>query len=157
MRTLASVALYALLLAACVGTPEPVLRTGLPDTGGPAPHAVHDRRLRQWMAEMNALMFERMRTELELDRERRRQAERIAGTAADLERTIGRIIDTLPRLALSPNERTTFLALADTLRSQVQTLKVQAQRNYIDALPDTLEHIQATCTACHRLFRKADR
>jgi hypothetical protein len=139
----------AALVAGCASAPE-----GLPDTGNPALHAVDDERLRELMGEMNNLVFERMRTELDIDRERRRKALKIAEVAGNMAQTVGAIIDTLPGLGLSPNEQTTFLTLADKLRSRVRTLEEQANRNYIDAIPGTLEQIETTCTGCHQLFRK---
>jgi cytochrome c556 len=145
--------LFTLLtvMAGCSAQPK-----SLPDSGRPALHAIHDSQLHQLMAEMNHLMFERMRTELEIDQERRKKSLKIAKVASEMSNTITDVIDTLPRLALSPNEQTTFLTLADTLRSRVKTLEEQAHRNYIDAIPETLEQIAATCTGCHHLFRTLD-
>lgn len=141
-------------MAACSTAPEQHTPTSLPNTGQPALHALHDTRLRDLMAEMNSLMFERMRTELELDQERRQRARQIAASAAGLTRTIDAIVATLPRLNLNPGEQTTFIALANKLRGQTKLLEEQASRNQIDAMPATLDQMASTCTACHQLFRK---
>lgn len=128
------------------------------NTGSTALHAIQDARLRALMREMNSLMFERMRTELEIDRERRQKAAQIGRVADEMARTVVDIIDSLPRLSLEEDEKIMFLILAEKLRSQVKMLKQQADHNYIDAIPGTLERITTTCAACHQLFRKpADR
>lgn len=127
---------------------------GQSDTEAPALHAIHDARLRNLMREMNSLMFERMRTELELDQERRQKAVQIGRVAAEMEQTVGDIIDSLPRLSLNEDEQISFLALAEKLRNQVRMVKEQADHNYIDAIPGTLQHITTTCTMCHHLFRE---
>ena len=141
--------------AACVSTHDDRLFSQrLSDTGAPALHAVHDARLRNLMREMNSLMFERMRTELELDQERRQKALQIGRVAAEMEETVADIIDSLPRLPLNEDEQISFLALAEKLRDQVRMVKDLADHNHIDAIPGTLRQMTTTCTMCHHLFRK---
>lgn len=121
--------------------------------GSPALHAVQDRRLRELMQEMNALLFERMPTELELDRERRLKAAQIAAAAEAMARTVDDIAAALPRLDLTPEEQAVFGIMAERLRERVATLLAQARANYIDGIPATLDAIGATCDGCHQLFR----
>jgi len=116
-------------------------------------HAIYDARLRDSMREINNLMFERMLTELEIDQERRQKSAQIGRLADEMGRAVDYIIDSLPRLPLDENEKIKFLTLADQLRNQVKMLRKQADHNYIDTIPDTLEHITTTCVTCHQLFR----
>ncbi|HUL11381.1 MAG TPA: hypothetical protein VLU73_04320 [Methylococcaceae bacterium] len=139
---------------ACSTSPEHAVPKTLPNTGQPALHAVQDARLHELMVEMNSLMFDRMRTELDIDRERRQRATQIAEVARSLSNTINAILATLPTLKLNPDEQTAFLALANKLRDQAGQLEQQASHNYIDAIPQTLDQMTHTCTACHGLFRK---
>jgi cytochrome c556 len=123
-------------------------------TEEPGAHAIQDVRLRARMRELDALMYERMRTELELDRDRRRQAREIAAAAADLSRTVAAIVATAPGLPLTADEQVRFLALAEQLRNRADRLREQAEQGQIDAIPGTLAEITAVCGSCHRLFRK---
>jgi cytochrome c556 len=151
----ASVLILSLMSVASCGTSPPGMAPrALPDTGNPALHAVQNARLHALMTEMNSLMFDRMRTELDIDRERRRRAAQIAEVAQAMSRTIDGVLATLPSLDLAPGEQETFAALANKLRGQAGQLEKQARRNYVDAIPQTLDQMTLTCTACHELFRK---
>ncbi len=124
------------------------------EVGHPALHAVHNNRLRELMARMNALMQERFLTEPELDAEHRRYAQQISDTAQNLSQTIDSISTTLPSLKLSTTEQTTFTALVTTLREQTKTLSAQAKQNHVGNISHVLGQIETTCTSCHTLFRK---
>ncbi|MCK7579329.1 MAG: cytochrome c [Chromatiales bacterium] len=99
-------------------------------------------------------MFDRIRTEMEIDRERRKHALAIAESAGALASTIDAVVKELPQLNLSAAEQTTFTALAVKLLRQTERLQKQATRNHIDAIPGTLEQMALTCTSCHQLFRR---
>lgn len=138
---------------ACTPNSSPFGPGGLPETGRPALHAVQNERLHDLMDEINSLMFERMRTQLDIDRERRRRAGEIAEVARAMSERAGEMLSTLPELKLSPEEQTTFAALAKKLRAQSMQLEEEASSNYIDAIPQSIERMSLTCTACHELFR----
>ncbi len=121
--------------------------------GTPALHAVQDARLRILMNEMNALLFERTPTELELDQVRRQKATQIADVADAMSRAVDEIVQNLPQLSLTGEEESVFLVLAGRLRDQVTTLQAQARGNYVDSIPGTIEQMSATCDGCHQLFR----
>lgn len=140
--------------AACSTTDEKQLTSlGLVNAKSVSLHAIYDARLRDSMREIDNLMFERMLTELEIDQERRQKSAQIGRLADEMGRAVDYIIDSLPRLPLDENEKITFLTLADQLRNQVKILRKQADHNYIDTIPDILEHITTTCMTCHQLFR----
>lgn len=144
----------AMVLAAIAAGCATPGRGALPRPEEPGAHAIQDARLREKMRELDALMYERMRTELEIDRDRRRQAKEIAVVAADLSRTVAAIVAAAPGLPLTADERSRFLALAEELRIRVDRLREQAGQGQIDAIPGTLGEITAVCGSCHRLFRK---
>lgn len=144
--------LCALLMTACTAEKHPVRE--LPDTGKPALHAVQSERLRNLMMQLNDLMFERMQTEVALDRERRQLAGEIAAASAIMLATVKDIPQALPALSLDSKERQSFLNLSARLEEQVTLLKQEAELNYVDAIPQRLERIVATCNACHQSFRK---
>lgn len=149
-----AIVIVAMLLSACTSTSQPATHSGLPDTGQPALHAVSDARLRQLMDQMNGLMFDRFKTEPDIDRERRSYALKMADAADKLGSAVDVILSRLPALNLNPDEQTAFRALAGKLRTQTNVLNTQAKLNRIDAIEPTLEQITATCSSCHSLFRK---
>jgi hypothetical protein len=124
-----------------------------PNSAGQPSHAVQNARLHDLMTEMNSLMFDRIRTELDIDRERRRRTAQIAEVARAMSGMIDGILATLPDLNLAPAEQTSFASLANRLRNQARQLEEQARRNSVDAIPHTLDQMTLTCMACHRLFR----
>ncbi|MGZ5052425.1 MAG: hypothetical protein ACXWF8_14460 [Methylobacter sp.] len=122
-------------------------------TGRPALHAIYDDKLRVLMEKMDTLTQDRFMTQTELDQERHKYAQGIAGIAGDLRQTVTRVIERMPALQLSDNEQQTFLALAQKLSEQSGQLQEQAQLNRIDALDDLIHQINMTCNSCHTLFR----
>jgi hypothetical protein len=142
-------------LAACAPATQELPRSGLPDTGQPAIHAVTDGKLRELMNQMNALMFDRFTTQPQLDQERRAYALKMAKTANTLSTTSVHIRSRLPELNLNEGEQATFLALAGKLHDQAKKLESQASQNQIDNIAATLDQISHTCSACHALFRES--
>lgn len=152
-RTLLAIML-AILLVPGVGAEDKRRKPeGTGQDGAPALHAVQNDRLLELMNRMNALLFERMPTELEIDQERRRQAAEIAQVADAMAGTVDEIVASLPQLALAEDENTVFMVLAGRLREHVTTLQAQAHGNHIDGIPATVERMGATCDGCHQLFR----
>lgn len=143
--------LFPLLISCADSIPRSISHS---ETGTPALHAVHNTQLRELMGRMNGLMQERFLTAPELDAEHRKYAQQISNTAQSLLQTINTISATLPSLNLTTAEQTTFLALVSKLREQTQTLQEQTKQNHLNAISNTLEQIDTTCTSCHALFRK---
>lgn len=144
----------AILLGGCstkLQTPAPAT---LHDTGDPALHALQNERLRELMVRMNRLVFEQIRTEIEIDQDRRHKALRIAEVAGELQQSADAIIAARASLNLGQSESTAFIALATKLKGQAIQLESLARHNQIEALPEVMMQITNTCTACHSLFRK---
>ncbi len=153
-RPILPILLLLTLLSCADSTPRSFSNAGHSETGQPALHAVHDNQLHELMDRMNSLMQERFLTEPELDVERRKYAQRIFKTAQNLSQTLDAILTASTKLKLSNVEETTFQALAQKLRKQVQELQKQAEQNRMEAIPGTLEQMNSTCISCHALFRK---
>lgn len=149
-----AIVIVAALLSACTSTSQPATHAGLIDTGPPALHAVSDARLRELMDHMNGLMFDRFKTEPDIDRERRSYALKMADAADKLGSTVDILLSRLPALNLNPDEQTAFRALAGKLREQANALNTQAKLNHIDTLEPMLDQMTVTCSSCHTLFRK---
>lgn len=146
-----------LLLSACASPQQHTPRNPELDTGQPALHAVVETRLRGLMDQMDSIFQERFMTEPERDRERRKEALKIAEAAGSLGKTVDAILLQMPELHLPEHEQTIFRALAVKLREQAAELQRQAQQNQIDIIPQSLDQLAATCTSCHTLFRKLEK
>ncbi len=105
------------------------------------------------MNEFNALMFEQMYTELELDQQRRKKAKAIAEAAAALNRTVTELPGILSNLQLTADEQDVFRGLAVDLQRQASSLEEHADRGDVEALRPMLYRMNTTCNACHSLFR----
>ncbi len=155
MRKIYLPVVWVLLVGSCsTGRIAPTSTGGRSETGRPALYAIHNSELHELMAKMDSLMQERFMTETQLDSERRKFSQRIADSALGLSKTVDAIIAKMSGLSLSPQEQTTFLALAGKLHQETEQLHDLASRNRIDAIDDTLHQINTTCISCHALFRK---
>lgn len=159
---MSAVRVKALLLAGALagGLPAGGCRAPAADRPGlrsvdapPALHAVSSERLRQIMQRMDSLMFERMQTELELDRQRLRHVRALAEAAAELERTVDWIPGAVDDMGLSPEDRSRFLDLAGILRGEAGALRDRAEAGDLGALRHSLQRLESTCKACHGLYR----
>ena len=142
------------ILLGCSASPQTRHPNTLHDTGNPALHAVQNERLNDLMLRMNALIFEQIRTEIEISQDRRRKALRIAKAAGKLQQSVDLIIAVQPSLNLEQHESAAFVALANKLKKQAIQLENLARDNQIKALPEYMTQITNTCKACHSLFRK---
>lgn len=143
---LSALVLILALLAGC--------SSALPPQRGPALHAIQNQDLRGLMAEINGLLLsEKEMTEQQRDARRREYNQKIAETAATMDKAVDGIIAALPKLGLSQTEQATFLALADRLRGKSREVWKLASDNRSDGISAALEQMDATCKACHRLFR----
>ncbi len=118
-----------------------------------APHALRSARLRDVMVRLDALVYERMYTELDLDTERARHAGALADAAADLAGTTDALPELAGGLALTDAEAGRFRDLANRLYSQAVEIQGLASREEYRQLRPAFERLQSTCGACHALFR----
>jgi cytochrome c556 len=106
------------------------------------------------MRELDRLRSARLPQELDLERERRRQAEALARTARALAETSGEIGAAAPLGEFSPAERAEFDGLAAALRARAERLAADAPSLDPAALDARLAELDATCAACHHRFRR---
>jgi cytochrome c556 len=149
----ASLAAGLLSLAAgvaCAGQPPAV--PYLEDTGRPAVHAVHGQRLQTIMRRLEALMFERQRTAVDIARERRTHLRETQAVAEELLASIPYIVPSAEDL--SDEDRHVFEGLVTKLEAQVRGLAVLAGEGKADVIPRQFDAITTTCNACHTSFRE---
>lgn len=147
MRTpFCSVIALTLLLSACSAL-EPA------QTPTTIQHAIHDQQLRMLMDRLDGLMHERLLTEPEREAASRQQLPALIAAAQQLAQTVDALRARLPSLSLTAAEQTRFAALAEQLRDQAHSVRMYAEQNRADHVAAVAEHMQATCAACHALFR----
>lgn len=110
-------------------------------------------RISVLLDQMDTLMTDQNRTEIELDQDRKYKALRIADSAAELQRTVDIILKIQPTLDLSEHQAPVFTKLANQLKEQGAELENLARHNQIDALKPAMRRTKNTCMTCHSLFR----
>lgn len=116
-------------------------------------HAIMTDRISDSIDRMDTLLHDQIRTETELDQDRRRNAAKIAIAAGELQQSVDMILALQPKLPLNKDEAPEFIALASQLKHQAATLQDLAQHNRIDGLRPAVERVKTTCNTCHKLFR----
>lgn len=103
--------------------------------------------------QLNTLMFEQHRTESELDALRGERSGQVATAARRLRQSALRISETPPAEtgALDAPER--FAALAGQLAEHAGELARLAQAEQVTRYQSVTSRINATCDACHGLYR----
>ena len=144
--------LVLMLLSACVmnDSNRPDRKHNL---AHPQLHAVMTDRINVLLDQMDTLMTDQNRTEIELDQDRKYKALRIADSAAELQRTVDIILKIQPTLDLSEHQAPVFIKLANQLKQQGFELEQLALHNKIDALKPAMQRTKNTCMTCHSLFR----
>ncbi len=149
-----TVLLSAVLVAtSCAPGPRESYRSRAASTDQASLHAVHSDRLHELMGDLQDLTFGRLPQEHDTEADRAKLLSEVVAVSDDLVNTADMLKLAMPELDLTAKEQTTFASLTDKLREQAQTLKQQGQNNLADELPNTLDQMQATCTACHSMFR----
>ena len=105
------------------------------------------------MQRLNNLMLERNLTEPELDSQRRRTILLVLEVVKGAESSLDCILETAQRLKLNEYQLKRFHALANKLRVEAKTLRIQAETHQLSSIPATLDKMNNTCTSCHALFR----
>ncbi len=145
----AALGLLAVGLSSC-STSEQRYHRRLASTGKPALHSVQSERLRDIMAR---LRFDPMPQETDSASERERQMREAADVAAAMAEAARSIPDAVGSVQLAETDRAVFLKLADKLGEQARELSATAKGGDYAATGRSLERVQATCNACHSLFR----
>lgn len=144
--------LVLMLLSACVMN-DSNRPDGKHNLAHPQLHAVMTNRINVLLDQMDTLMTDQNRTEIELDQDRKYKALRIADSAAELQRTVDIILKIQPTLDLSEHQAPVFIKLAKQLKQQGAELEQLALHNQIDALKPAMQRTKNTCMTCHSLFR----
>lgn len=117
------------------------------------PHASGLESMRTTMRRIEALMYERTMTELEVARERGRQAARIAALADELALAATRLAAEEPEVLGPGADVDRFVANAEYLAAEAARLASLAEEGRFDALPAGLDRVVSACARCHVAYR----
>lgn len=116
-------------------------------------HVIRSEKLRIIMRQMELIMYDRMQSDLELDKQRMRRAEEIAVTAGELAAAASAISRASPYATLDDAERRRFDALAIELQRDAVELERLAREGQLVASAAQFERLSHACAACHSIYR----
>jgi hypothetical protein len=137
-------------LSSCVDSNNGPTRTS---TGGPARHAVHTDELQTAMRGLGQRSKEDIAAELYTGSPTNPGLQHVAKAAGDIAATADRIPEFLSQVQLDAAERQEFLSLARQLGSQARDVQAQARTGNTASVQQAVNRMDATCNACHSLFR----
>lgn len=116
-------------------------------------HGLMVERLNQLQQSIEQLLYQQNRTQSQIDQTRRTSVAEIAETATELRDSVQELVMLEPSLSLSPSNRPVFLALAQRLREDSQTLAELAMGTQVGSLDEAVLRLQENCESCHALYR----
>ena len=116
-------------------------------------HSVRGAELHATMQELDRVRRGRLPQELDEGRATAFQTEEVARIARALAEPAAAIESTAPLATLDANERNEFQSLAAALRERAAALAAGAATLPAADLATRFAEIDATCDACHRLYR----
>ncbi len=138
-------------LIACGATSTmPSARAPEPD---PSQHVVRSERLRLLMRSMESLMHDRIQSDLELDKERLKQADELAEAAGELAATAEAIAGASTYASLDDAARARFDAFVVELQREASELQRLARDGQFAPSAAQFDRMRHVCAGCHSLYR----
>lgn len=122
---------------------------------GELSHADGIEALRERMRRMDALVFERVLTPLEIDHERMRRADEIADLASELAAAATELATASRETLPDDARRKRFLDNARRLGAEAAELRRLAAERRLGEVSAQIDRLGHTCAACHADFRPA--
>jgi len=132
-------------MAQSQGVLEPPLENDL--------HVARSEELRVIMRRMEALVYDRIQSDLALDKERLRQADELAATAGQLANAASAIFSVSTYGTLDEPARRRFDAFAAELQREATELQRLAREGGIVVTAAQFERMSHACAGCHSLYR----
>lgn len=141
-----------LALAGCA-TNEPSRVIAPAGVAVPQTHVLSSAELRRIMQRLEALMEDRVQTDLALDARRRESAAALADAAGELAAAASSLSASAVTASLDETARRQFRTYALELHREATQLGAVADENRIIASAEQFRRLNHTCAACHSLFR----
>ena len=144
-------AISLLSFSACVS--KDTSTSNLTTTGTEKEHKIESEELRLLMQELNMVVYDRQKSELDRDDIRRRHALNLA----DIVKGFAKKIESMPadKLGneLTVEDREMYLYYAQELYKDGEVINTVAQNYEMEKLDSTIVKMQQTCNRCHALLR----
>ncbi len=140
-----------LLMSACVS--KNTASSNLTALEREKEHKIESEELRLLMQELDMVVYDRQKSELDRDEIRRRYALNLA----DAIKRLALKIEDVPQDGLGENltseDRKMYIVYAQELYKNGETIDAVAQKYEIEKLESTVAQMQQTCNRCHSLLR----
>lgn len=117
-------------------------------------HMIQSEKLRILMRELDLVVYERQKSELERDKMRKRYV----FTLADTLKKLSAEIENMPKgdlgNDLTPSDFDEYKRYAKSLNQDANELSILAQNYEFELLSKKMEDIKISCNSCHKQFRK---
>ena len=143
--------LSLLLLSACVSKSSSSANvTSLEEE---KKHKIESEELRLLMRELNMVVYDRQKSELDRDDIRRRYALNLADVVKELAYKIEHIPQDGLGKNLTQKDRELYAHYAHKLYKNSEEIYDVAQKYELEKLDNKIDNMQRTCDGCHALFR----
>ena len=140
-----------LLFSACVS--KDTATSNLTTTEIEKEHKIESEELRLLMQELNMVVYDRQKSELDRDDIRRRYALNLADVVKGFAKKIESIpVDKLGK-ELTAEDRALYLYYAQALYKDGEAINAVAQNYEIEKLESRVAKMEQTCNRCHDLLR----
>ncbi len=117
-------------------------------------HSVESEELKILMRELNLVIYDRQKSELERDDIRRRYALNLADTIKELAYKVEHIPSDVLKKRLNDAEVAVYTGYARELYRDGEQIHTVAERYELEKLDETIAKTERTCDRCHALFRE---
>lgn len=148
-KTALKVSLLAAILFAfssCAKKPEPTFAST-------KQHMIESDRLDKLMHELNMVVYNRPKSELEKDELRRRYALRYAKTLKELAQNVENLHYDQHEKELTQDDKRLYTSFAKRLYKNAQDIQSVASKYELEKLNIEMKRANATCNSCHLEFR----
>lgn len=114
---------------------------------------IHSDQLRSIMQRLNTLAYDREYTQLEINKLRAIQIDRLVGVASELVSNTNKLTDIAGESGLDEEEQLTFIAMANQLYKEALNLQHDVKSNQKENINASNQRLRDTCNTCHKLFR----
>lgn len=117
-------------------------------------HMIESENLRLLMRELDLVVYDRLKSELDRDNVRRRYAMNLADTIKELSQKIDKIVPEDISKSLTPEKAKIYHRYAQKLYLSGQEIYDVAENYELEKLTNKIDNMQSICISCHNQFRK---
>jgi len=116
-------------------------------------HTIHSSELRMLMNELDMVVYDRYKSELERDDTRRRYALNLAQNIEKISKQINNLSKDKLAKNIDKNDISLFSKYVKELSTKGKNIRKLALNYELENIDKKIENIELTCNACHSKFR----